>query len=291
MSGPQTGAIATAGYSAEAKPSRTRRGLRTARRWLGIALPPLLVFCGVIGIWLLVSYVLLNPDQRFLLPPPQQVVRTGFLDWASLSPILQATWSTAQVAIAGLVLAIVIGVSFAVFMDQARWIERSFYPYAVVIQAIPIIAIVPLIGFWFDFNFNSRVIVCVLVSLFPVITNTLFGLQSVDDRLLDLFRLHGAGRRAVLWKLKLPHALPAMFTGFRIAAATSVVGAIVGDFFFRQGAPGIGRLIDIYREGLQTEQMFTATFFASLLGLAIFWVVGFIGDLVIGSWHESARRS
>jgi len=269
----------------------SRRSIRLARRGVVIALPPLIVFCCAIGVWLLASYVLLNKDQRFLLPPPQQVVRVGFLNWTNLSEILTGLWSTAQVTIVGLILAIAIGVCFAIFMDQARWIERSFYPYAVVIQAIPIIAIVPLIGFWFEFNFRSRVIVCVLVSLFPVITNTLFGLQSVDEGLRDLFKLHGAGRLALFWKLKLPNAMPAMFAGFRIAAATSVVGAIVGDFFFRQGAPGIGRLIDIYREDLATEQMFTATFFASLLGLVIFWFVGLIGDLAIRSWHESARRS
>ena len=290
MSGKPEGVV-TPGTAQNGAPSLPRRALGGAALFVRLALPPLLVFCAFLGTWFLFSYVLLNRDQRFLLPPPQDVVRVGFLNWTNLSEILSGLWSTAQVTIVGLVLAIAIGVGFAIFMDQARWIERSFYPYAVIIQAIPIIAIVPLIGFWFNFNFRSRVIVCVLVSLFPVITNTLFGLQSVDDGLRDLFRLHNAGRLALFWKLKLPNAMPAMFAGFRIAAATSVVGAIVGDFFFRQGAPGIGRLIDIYREELATEQMFTATFFASLLGLVIFWVVGLDGDLLIRSWHESTRGS
>jgi NitT/TauT family transport system permease protein len=130
--------------------------------------------------------------------------------------------------------------------------------------------------------------VCVLIALFPIITNTLFGLKSVDRGLHDLFTLHGAGRLVRLRKLQLPAALPAIFTGFRIAAGLSVIGAIVGEFSFRQGAPGIGRLIDVYRSQLRSEQLFTAIFFSSLLGLAIFWAFGYVANAVLRHWHESA---
>jgi NitT/TauT family transport system permease protein len=262
-------------------PGRTRRVAKAT-------VPPLVVAMAFIGIWLVLTYVVLSPRQQFLLPPPQDVVQEGFLDTANLGEILEALWSTAQVALTGLAIAIVLGTTFAVLMAQARWVERSFYPYAVILQTIPIIALVPLIGFWFDFNFRSRVIVCVLISLFPIVTNTLFGLQSVDRGLLDLFRLHGAGRFTVLWKLQFPGGLPAMFTGYRIAAGLSVIGAIVGDFFFRQGEPGIGRLIDVYRSQLSSERLFTAIFFSSLLGLVVFWFFGFLGNRVIRSWHDSA---
>ena len=112
------------------------------------------------------------------------------------------------------------------------------YPYAVVLQTIPILAIVPLIGFAFGFNFRSRVLVCVLIALFPIITNTLFGLLSVDHGQHDLFTLHGVGRWQRLWKLQFPAALPNIFTGLRISAGLSVIGAVVGDFFFVQGPPG-----------------------------------------------------
>jgi len=226
------------------------------RRFIVVLGPPLLVACAVIGVWYLFSDVLLNPTQRFLLPPPHQVVKVGFLNWANLREVLVVgLLPTTQVALSGLTIAIVIGMGLAVLMSQARWIERSLYPYAVVVQTIPIIALVPLIGFLFSYSFKSRVIACVMISIFPIITNTLFGLKSADSTLHDLFTLHGAGRLTRLWKLQLPAAMPAIFTGFRISAGLSVIGAIVGDFFFRQGNPGIGRLIDNYRAQLAAERL------------------------------------
>jgi NitT/TauT family transport system permease protein len=271
----------------EPEPIEVKRR-RTVLDVIRIVLPPMLVLAAFIGVWYLITYNLLESDQRFLLPPPHEVVQFGLLDEFSMEDILAALWSTTQVALVGLLIAIILGMSFAIFMSQAKWIERSFYPYAVVLQTIPILALVPLIGFWFQFNFRSRVIVCVLIALFPIITNTLFGLQSVDRDLNDLFTLHGAGRWTRLRKLQLPHALPAIFTGFRISAGLSVIGAIVGDFFFRQGEPGIGRLLDIYRARLQSPQLITAIIFSSLLGLVVFWLFGFIGHFVTKSWHESA---
>ena len=167
-------------------------GLRHhALRWL----PPLIVFACVIGVWFFVSYVLLDPSRRFLLPPPQQVVQIGLLQWASLHPILDALWQSVKVALTGLVIAAVIGFAFAIAMSQARWAERALYPWAVVLQTVPILAIVPLIGFWFQYGFWSRVLVCTLISLFPIITNTLFGLKSASHECHELFTLNHATRR------------------------------------------------------------------------------------------------
>ena len=252
---------------------------------------PMLVFALMIGIWLAISYVLLEPRRRFLMPPPQDVVRVGLLDPRNFSEILVALWSTTQVAIVGLAVAVAVGTLVPVAMIQARWIEWSIYPWAVVLQTIPILAIVPLIGFWFQFGFSSRVLVCVLISLFPIITNTLFGLKSSDQAHHDLFTLQRASRIQRLLKLQLPGALPAIVSGWRIAAGLSVVGAIVGDFFFRQGDPGIGRLIDDYRARLQSEQLFAAVALSSLLGLVVFWGFGLLGTLLVGSWHESHRTT
>jgi NitT/TauT family transport system permease protein len=252
---------------------------------------PLVVFLLVLGIWLFISYVLLEPRRRFLMPPPQDVVRNGLFDPRNFGEIIAALWSTTQVAIVGLVVSIVLGGVVAIAMIQARWVEWSIYPWAVVLQTIPILAIVPLIGFWFQFGFSSRVLVCVLISLFPIITNTLFGLKSVDQSHHDLFTLQHATRLQRLLKLQLPGALPAILSGWRIAAGLSVVGAIVGDFFFRQGDPGIGRLIDDYRARLQSEQLFAAVALSSLLGLVVFWGFGLLGRLMVGSWHESQRSA
>ncbi len=269
--------------------SRTRRSQRG--RAIAPIVAPIVVFVLVLLVWLFISYVLLEPRRRFLMPPPQDVVLKGLLNPANFSEILAALWSTTQVAIVGLAVAIVIGTIIPVLMIQAQWIEWSIYPWAVVLQTIPILAIVPLIGFWFQFGFSSRVLVCVLISLFPIITNTLFGLKSSDQLHHDLFTLQGATRLQRLFKLQLPGALPAIVSGWRIAAGLSVVGAIVGDFFFRQGEPGIGRLIDDYRARLQSEQLFAAVALSSLLGLLVFWAFGALGQLLVGSWHESHRSA
>jgi NitT/TauT family transport system permease protein len=267
-----------------------RRGSQRGQR-IAQVIAPIVVFLLVIGVWLFISYVLLEPRRRFLMPPPQDVVAVGLLNPANVGEIMSALWSTTQVAIVGLAVAIAIGTVVAVAMIQARWIEWSIYPWAVVLQTIPILAIVPLIGFWFQFGFSSRVLVCVLISLFPIITNTLFGLKSADQAHHDLFTLQRATRLQRLLKLQLPGALPAIVSGWRIAAGLAVVGAIVGDFFFRQGDPGIGRLIDDYRARLQSEQLFAAVGLSSLLGLVVFWGFGLLGQLLVGSWHGSHRSS
>jgi NitT/TauT family transport system permease protein len=258
-------------------------------RALRSAVAPVLVLCLALSVWYAITYLALAPDQRFLLPPPHAVLRVGFLDAGNAAELLRALALSAQVALFGLVLATVLGLGFGIAMSQARWIERSLYPYAVVLQSVPILALVPMFGFWFGFGFFSRVLVCVLIAIFPIIANTLFGLRSVADSQHDLFTLHRAGRLARLLKLQLPAALPSIFTGLRISAGLSVVGAIVGDFFFKQGQPGIGILIELYRQRLQSEQLFAAVILASLFGVCVFWLFGFLNRRVAGRWHESAR--
>nr|BFE36938.1 ABC transporter permease [Actinomadura rugatobispora] len=265
-----------AGAGAKAGP-RPRPGLRI--------IAPVLVFLLVMSVWTVVSELVLAADSRFLLPAPYDVIRVGVLDGANRAEILTALWSTTQIALAGLALAIVVGVLLAVVMSQARWVEHALYPWAVVLQTIPILAVVPMFGFWFGYEFESRVIVCVMVALFPTITNTLFGLKSVEPGLHDLFTLHGATRRQRLLRLQLPAALPAMITGFKISAGMAIIGSIVADFFFRQGEPGIGRMIDVYRQRLATEELLTALMWSSLVGLLLFWCFDLLGD------HVDRRRS
>jgi NitT/TauT family transport system permease protein len=253
-------------------------------------LPPAVVLVAALGLWYLASYVLLSPDRRFLLPPPHAVLRVGFLDRDNLTELLAALGRSAEVALLGLAIATALGVGLAVLMSQARWLERSLYPYAVVLQTIPILALVPLLGFWFGFGFGSRVLVCVLVAIFPIIANTLFGLRSTERHLTDLFTLHRAGRLTRLARLQLPAALPAILTGLRVSAGLSVIGAIVGDFFFKQGDPGIGILIDLYRQRLQSEQLFAAVLLSSSLGVVVFWTFGLLTRWLVGTWHVSERR-
>jgi NitT/TauT family transport system permease protein len=270
--------------AATASLAPSRRG-----RWLATWGPPAAVFVAMLGIWYGVSYLLLDPQRRFLVPPPHEVVKVSFLDPYNLQELLDALWLSTRVAFIGLCIAAGLGLLLAIAMSQARWVERSLYPYAVLTQTIPILAMVPLFGFWFGFGYVSRVLVVVLFAIFPIIANTLFGLRSVEQDHHDLFTLHNAGRMTRLWKLQLPAALPSIFTGLRISAGLAVIGAIVGDFFFKQGAPGIGILIDLYRSRLQSEQMFGAIIVSSLLGVLVFWFFGFLARRVVGGWHRSAQ--
>lgn len=250
---------------------------------------PLLVLVVVVAVWWLFSTVILDPQKQFLLPPPGRVFTEGLADPTALSQILTALGSTATVALTGLAIAIGLGSVIALLMSQAVWVERAVYPWAVVLQTIPILAIVPLIGFWFGYGFWSRVLVCVLISLFPIITSTLFGLQSADRSHRDLFRLAGAGRSVTVFKLLIPGALPAVLTGWRTSAGMAVTGAVVGDYFFRQAGAGIGRLLDQYTSRLQSEELFAGVLLTSLFGLAVFWAFGALSTVLVGSWHESAQ--
>jgi NitT/TauT family transport system permease protein len=270
----------------EALPTpRRSRSSRIAR----IVLPPVVLGAALIGIWYLISYVMLEERRRFLLRPPHQVVQKGFLDWDNFSEILGGLWSSMRVALIGLVIAVAIGFALAIIMSQAKFAERAIFPYMVTLQAIPILAIVPLISFWWGTGQTSRIVVCVIISLFPIIVNTLFGLQSADRGLHDLFTLHHANRVTRLRKLMFPAALPAIFAGLRISAGLSVIGAVVGDFFFGKGDVGIGQLLKRYSNQLQGERLLAAVIMTSALGVTVFLVFGWLQNRVIGKWHDSGE--
>ncbi len=249
--------------------------------------PPLTVAAIIIGLWYLVSYVVLDPRQSYLLPPPHEVIAV-YWDPTFAPEMYEALWNSAKVALTGLAIAIARGVSGALTMNQAAWLERSLYPYAVILQTIPILALVPLIGFWFGFDFTARVIVAVLIALFPMVSNTLFGLKSVERGQKELFALQHTGSWVLLAKLQFPTALPAIFTGMRISAGLAVVGAIVGDFFFQRGTPGIGALISKYQARLNAEPLFASIILASLFGVVVFWAFGWLSKRVVGKWHDFA---
>ena len=264
---------------------------RRVKGFAGAVLPPLVAFWIFVGVVYFASYVILSPSRQFLLPPPHDIVKNGFFDEQHRNEQLDALWDTAKVSLVGLAIAFLLGALTAILMSQAKWVERSLYPYAVIVQVTPILAIVPLIALWFGYDFQARVVVCVLIAIFPIITNTLYGLVTVDQNLHDLFTLHGGGRLKRMLKLQLPHAVPHIFVGLRVSAGLSVIGAIVGEFFFRQGTPGLGRLLDVYRAYLQTDLLMSALLFCVLLGLASFWVVGLIGRRLTRHWHEEGYGS
>ncbi|WP_084631309.1 ABC transporter permease [Demequina aestuarii] len=260
-------------------PAQRRRDASGVGQWgPPLALAALLVTAAYLGNAAL-------GQRSFLLPQPHQVLEKLW-DPTSAPEIWTALWRTTVVSLTGLAIAIVIGVTWAIIMNQARWAERALFPYAVMLQAIPILAITPLIGFWFGYDFTARVVVCVIIALFPMVSNTLFGLQSVDKSMRELFMLQGPSRSTVLAKLSMPAAMPAIFAGMRISAGLAVVGAIVGEFFFQRGTPGLGSLINKYSARLLSEELFASVLVASLLGVAIFLIFGWLGKRAVGKWYD-----
>ncbi|MDO8382891.1 MULTISPECIES: ABC transporter permease [Microbacterium] len=271
--------------------SGTGKGRTGVKRWSWKSiLLPVAFATAVLALWYLTSAFLLAPSKRFILPMPHEILVVAFLDPNNFGDLLRQLGTTAVVAMTGLAIATVIGITTAVLMSQAKWVETTLYPYAVALQSVPILALVPLIAFALGYGFGSRILVVILISLFPIITNTLFGLHSANAQMKDLFRLKRASRWTILWRLQFPAALPALFTGLRISAGMAVVGAIVADFFFRQGNSGIGLAIDTYRNRLDGEMLYGAILLASFFGLAVFWLFGVLSRLVVGSWYQPESR-
>jgi NitT/TauT family transport system permease protein len=255
-----------------------------SRRLLALAvnaLPPLLFFGLVVLLWQAV--VELFAIKPFLLPSP---VRVALAMGQNLSALLHAAWLTALGAVCGFLLSFAAGFLIALLFSQSRLIERSLYPYAIFLQTVPIVAIAPLIILWIGHGFHGVVAVSFIISLFPVIANTTAGLTRVDPNLLDLFALNEAGRLQVLFKLRVPNAVPQMLTGARISSGLSVIGAIVGEFFAGYGTQdyGLGYLIILTNGQARTDYLFACILFCTLLGLAIFTGVGLLSTLLLRRW-------
>jgi NitT/TauT family transport system permease protein len=260
---------------------------------------PLGVFALFIAFWYFAHHVLMSDSKKPLVPVPHHVLDQAFLTWniergtqgsrtgGGLFKLLEGLWSSIQVAALGLFIAIILGFMLATVMSQAKWVQNSLWPFLIALQAMPILAFVPLIGTVIGFNFKARVIVCVIIAMFPIVANTLFGLLSVDKGYHELMTLNGAGRFTRLFKLQYPAAMPSIFTGLQISAGLSVVGAVVGDFFFRQGEAGLGRLINLYQASTEYEQMYGAVIMSALLGIAVFIMFGWLGRRIVGNWHET----
>jgi NitT/TauT family transport system permease protein len=260
-------------------------------------IPPLVTFAIFIGVWYLYSWSRFDnaAQRRNALPYPHTVITDGFLPlWDEsngLRPILGYMWPTVKVTLIGLAISIVLGVSIAVVMNLSKGMERALFPYAVILQTVPILAITPLLTQLFGDEIGVRLVVVVLIAIFPVITNTLFGLQSTDRLHHDLFTLNHVSRWTRLRKLELPSALPAMMAGIRIASGGAVIGAIVADFFFNQGEKGIGYYIrNRQQRAANRPEMFAGTITASMFGVVMFLIVGAVTARAIRNWHESAAK-
>jgi NitT/TauT family transport system permease protein len=256
--------------------SKTARSMTFAfRDWLA----PVLVLCLFVIVWqLIVWFGRIHP---VLLPSPLSVALAA---WKMRNELLTATGRTALAAIVGLGMSTVLGTLLAFVFSQSTMIRRALYPYAVLLQTVPIIAIAPIVIVSFGRGFPSITLVSCVISLFPIITNTTTGLLQIDPNLLDLFRLNGATRFQTLIKLRVPSSLPYLLSGIRIACGSAIVGAIVGEFFVGSGQPGLGSMIQGKSAAFDLSELYATVLTSTILGTAAFAGVTLMGEFILRRW-------
>ncbi len=245
---------------------------------------PVVVLAATIALWEFVVRV--NGIQPYVLPAPSAVFGTLLGDWPVLSQSLGVTLLT---TLEGFIAAAIGGVALALLFNQSKWLEYSLFPYAVVLQVTPVIAIAPLLLIYLQQQ--TAVIVCAwIVAFFPVLSNTTLGLNSVDRNLAGLFQLYGASRLQTLRYLKLPAALPYILGGLRIAGGLSLIGAVVAEIAAGTAGAGSGLAFRIAESGyrLNIPRMFAALLLLSLAGIVIYGLLALVSHLVLRRWHESA---
>ena len=226
----------------------------------------------------------------YVLPAPSAIVRALADNFTSL---MMSLLSTLTVTLEGFAVALVVGVASAILFSQSRLAERTLYPYAVVFQVTPVVAIAPLILIWvgFDHINLALVLIAALVAFFPILSNTTLGLKSADFNLIDLMRLYGASRWQILWRLQLPTSLPYLLGAMKIAGGLALIGAVVAEFVAGSGtATGLAWRIVEAGNRLEIATMFAALGLLALLGIAIFAALTVLEHMLLRRWHESALR-
>ncbi len=266
----------------EARRLRAKRMERVAKWAL-----PVVVLVVLLVLWdrLIVWYEI----PHYLLPGPGRVIETLVKDWAML---FEAFLVTLQITLLALAVAVIGGVGLAVLFNQSRFAEMSFYPYAVILQVTPVVAIAPLIFIYVE-NRTVGLLLCAwIVAFFPILSNTTLGLNSTDHNLRDLFRIYGASRWQRLRYLQLPSALPYFLGGLRIAGGLSLIGAIVAEYVAGTGGIGSGLAFRILEAGyrLNIPRMFAALLLIAVTGVVIFAGLSFLSHMLLRKWHESALK-
>ena len=248
-------------------------------------LPPLVVGVLILAGWEACCRLFHVPS--YLVPAPTVIAKT-FVDGAP--SLLHALWVTLRVTLIALALSISIGTTIAFLFVQSPIIERSFFPYAVILQVTPIVAIAPLIIILVKNTQGALIICATIIAIFPVISNTTVGLRSIDAGHQDLFAVNRASRLQNLIYLRIPSALPYFFAGLRISSGLALIGAVVAEFVAGTGGRNTGLAYEILQSGYQLDipRMFAALFLITLAGIALFLIVVGLTKLALGSWHDSA---
>jgi NitT/TauT family transport system permease protein len=252
-----------------------------------VAINSVVVLGCLLALWQ--AAIWLNHLPVYILPGPLDVVDAMRTRFASL---MNSLTITAIEAAGGLAASIVVGIAVAMIFAQWRWLRQLLYPYTILLQTVPIVAIAPLIIMWVGAGIFAVTVVTFVICLAPIIANTTQGLISVDENLVNLFVMHKASAGQTLFKLRLPNALPSLFAGLRISAGISVIGGIMGELFAgstRVGEGGLGYAITYANNQMETAYLFALVAAATALGFAFFFIVMFLEWLALHNWHESSR--
>ena len=237
------------------------------------AAPPLIILAVVLALWEgLVRYFDVPP---WLLPAPSDIAARFF----KASNLLYHTGLTVLEALAGFAASAVIGITLSALIVHSRFLERGVFPYIIVSNAIPIIAIIPLLTIWFGYGIAPKIMIAAIITFFPIVTNTTRGLKAADRRILDFMRSINATRREVFFKVQLPSALPYIFAGFKIAASLSLVGAVVAEFYGSDR--GLGYLVITSATQLRTDLLFVSIIVLATLGVSLFAIFGHLEKLAL----------
>ncbi|MBI1217325.1 MAG: ABC transporter permease subunit [Rhodobacteraceae bacterium] len=280
----ETGAPA-AEVAVDLEEQRRARNQRVEKigRWL----LPVLVMAAAILLW--DRIVVWNAIPKYILPGPFLVIQTLIQDAGILFPALLVTL---EITLMALSVAVIGGAGLAILFTQNRWVEMSFYPFAVILQVTPVVSVAPLIFIYVSNRLVGLLLCAWLVAFFPVLSNTTLGLRSADHNLRDMFSIYGATRWQRLRYLQIPSALPYFLGGLRIAGGLSLIGAVVAEYVAGTGGIGSGLAFRILEAGyrLNIPRMFAALLLIAFTGVAIFAVLSFISHLLLHKWHESAVK-
>ena len=224
----------------------------------------------------------------FSLPSPAAVFSSAVKNFSELS---QSAFNSFLIAVSGFILSLIAGTITGLIMSQSRIIERSLYPYAIFLQCVPIVALAPVIILWFCYGLPAMIMISFIISIFPIITSTVNGLTSVKKEYLELMKLYHAGKMQILFKVRLPSAVPYIITGARVSAGLSVVGAIIGEYFagLSGKSRGLAYLIRSNEQNADFPYLFATVFGAAILGLVIFSATGIISNFTIKKGHFQER--
>jgi NitT/TauT family transport system permease protein len=241
----------------------------------------------LIGGWQ--AYVTIAEVPHYILPSPLLIGQTMIADWSVLWPALLMT---GRLTLLALVFAVIGGLAIAVAFTQSKWAELAMFPYAVILQVTPVVAIAPLLQIYVDSAFVAALLCAWIVAFFPILSNTTIGLKSADHNLQDLFQIYGASKWQTLLFLSAPSALPFFLGGLKIAGGLALIGAVVAEFVIGRAGTGLGLASTLLEASYRFNfgRLYAALILISVMGVAIFGLMSLISHLFLFRWHESALK-